>query len=249
MKLSVYVPPQAENEKVPVLYWLSGLTCTEENFMTKAGAQKYAAEKGLMIVAPDTSPRGEGVPTGDTWELGLGAGFYVNATTDKWKKHYRMDSYVSEELPKLIEDHLPAEPGRKSISGHSMGGHGALTQWFRNPGMYQSVSAFSPIVAPTLAPWGKKAFSEYLGADEAAWREYDATHLVKNAKDRKTILIDQGTHDKFLSEQLKPEVFRKVCEAVDYPLNLRMQEGYDHSYYFIATFIQDHIYFHAKALD
>lgn len=247
MTFSAYLPPRAETEKCPVLYFLSGLTCTQENFTTKAGVQRYASEHGLIVVAPDTSPRGEGVADDAAYDLGQGAGFYVNATEEPWAKHYRMYDYVVHELPELIESALPASDAR-GVFGHSMGGHGALVVALKNPGRYRSVSAFSPIVAPTQCPWGEKALSAYLGSDRERWRAYDATELVREAKERLPILIDQGSDDQFLKTQLKPELFREACEAVGHPLTLRMQPGYDHSYYFIASFIEDHVKHHAGGL-
>ena len=232
---------------MPVLYWLSGLTCTEQNFITKAGAQQYAAQHNLILVAPDTSPRGDGVANDDAYDLGQGAGFYLNATQQPWAAHYRMEDYVVDELPALIEAHFPANDLR-GISGHSMGGHGALTLALRHPGCYRSVSAFSPIVAPSQVPWGQKAFAAYLGPDEALWQQHDAVALIANAQERLTLLVDQGDADDFLAGQLKPELLWKACAAVQHPLKLRMQQGYDHSYYFIASFIGDHIAHHAAAM-
>lgn len=249
MNFAVYLPPQAAEPgaKLPVLYWLSGLTCTEQNFITKAGAQRYAAEHGVVIVAPDTSPRGDDVADAEGYDLGKGAGFYVNATQEPWAAHYRMHDYVAEELPALVEANFPVTDAR-AISGHSMGGHGALTLALRNPGRYRSVSAFSPIVAPTQVPWGQKAFGAYLGEDREAWKQYDATELVKSATERLPLLIDQGGDDEFLHAQLKPELFASAADAAGYPLTLRLQPGYDHSYYFIASFIGEHIAHHAAAL-
>jgi S-formylglutathione hydrolase len=247
MKFGVFLPPQVQDAPVPVLYWLSGLTCSEQNFITKAGAQHHAAEHGIALVAPDTSPRGEGVPDADGYDLGIGAGFYVNATQAPWSTHYRMYDYVVEELPALVEASLPITDAR-AISGHSMGGHGALVVALRNPGRYRSVSAFSPIVAPSRVPWGEKAFAAYLGDDHAAWRAYDATALVADARERLPLLVEQGTADEFLESQLRPELLRAACEAAGHPLELRMREGYDHSYYFIASYIGDHVAHHAKAL-
>ncbi|MCR6663950.1 MAG: S-formylglutathione hydrolase [Luteimonas sp.] len=249
MNFAVYLPPQAAEPgaKLPVLYWLSGLTCTEQNFITKAGAQRYAAEHGVVIVAPDTSPRGDDVADAEGYDLGKGAGFYVNATQEPWAAHYRMHDYVAEELPALVEANFPVTDAR-AISGHSMGGHGALTLALRNPGRYRSVSAFSPIVAPTQVPWGQKAFGAYLSEDREAWKQYDATELVKSAAERLPLLIDQGDDDEFLHAQLKPELFASAADAAGYPLTLRLQPGYDHSYYFIASFIGEHIAHHAAAL-
>jgi len=247
MKVAVYLPPQAEQGRCPVLYWLSGLTCTEQNFITKAGAQRYAAEYGIILVAPDTSPRGEEVADDPAYDLGQGAGFYLNATAAPWAAHYRMYDYIVQELPDLIEANFPANE-RRGICGHSMGGHGALTIALKNPGCYHSVSAFSPIVAPTQCPWGEKAFSNYLGDKRADWQAYDATELVATAHERLPILIDQGDTDEFLETQLKPELFAAACNQAEHPLTLRMQPGYDHSYYFIASFIGDHIAHHAQSL-
>ncbi len=238
MHFAVYLPPQAAHERRPVLYWLSGLTCNEQNFITKAGAQRYAAEHGVIIVAPDTSPRGEGVADADGYDLGKGAGFYINATQAPWSAHYRMYDHVVNELPALVEANFPATDAR-GISGHSMGGHGALTIALKNPGRYRSVSAFSPIVAPSRVPWGEKAFSAYLGDDREAWKRHDAVELVKSLPpgDRLPLLVDQGDADEFLATQLKPELLRDACESTGHPLALRMRPGYDHSYYFIASFI------------
>ncbi|MCC4115866.1 S-formylglutathione hydrolase [Aromatoleum toluclasticum] len=250
MVFAVYLPPQAEQGgKLPVLYWLSGLTCTDENFMQKAGAQRMAAELGLVIVAPDTSPRGTDVP-GDpdgAWDFGLGAGFYLNATQDPWARHYRMHDYVVEELPALIEASFPVSDAR-GISGHSMGGHGALVCALRNPGRYRSVSAFAPITNPMNCPWGEKAFSRYLGEDRARWREWDASALIADAKERLPLLVDQGDRDDFLATQLKPETLEAAARSAGHPLTLRRQPGYDHSYFFIASFIEDHLRHHATAL-
>lgn len=251
MVFAVYLPPQAETRTdLPVLYWLSGLTCTDENFMQKAGALKMAAELGLVIVAPDTSPRGEGVaddPNG-AWDFGLGAGFYLNATQAPWNQHYRMHDYVVQELPELIEANFPVSQ-KRGISGHSMGGHGALVCALRNPGRYQSVSAFSPITHPTDCPWGEKAFTHYLGEDRSAWREWDACLLMANASERLPILVDQGDRDDFMVTQLKPEALEAAAQAVGHPLTLRLQPGYDHSYYFVASFIDDHLQHHAAQLN
>jgi S-formylglutathione hydrolase len=249
MRFAVYQPPQAIEKPVPVLYFLAGLTCTEENFMVKAGAQRFAAEYGLMLVTPDTSPRNTGiVGEDDDWDFGTGAGFYVDATSQPWRSHYQMYTYVVSELPALINEHFPAQPDKQSIFGHSMGGHGAIICALRNPNLYKSVSAFAPIVAPMRCPWGEKALSRYLGDNKQSWAAYDASVLVQKERYHSLILIDQGTDDKYLTEQLKPELFEQACAAVKQPLNLRYQEGYDHSYYFIATFIEDHIRHHAIAL-
>lgn len=250
MRFTVFTPPQATVEPRPVVFWLSGLTCTEDNFTVKAGAQRIAAELGLVIVAPDTSPRGDDVPDDkDSYDFGKGAGFYLDATRQPWSKHYNMYSYITSELPALIFKHFPARADRQGIMGHSMGGHGALTIALKNPETFASVSAFSPIVAPAQVPWGEKAFSGYLGDDRAAWAEYDATALVASGKRFSgEILIDQGDADNFLKGQLKPEIFADACKAAGQPLKLRMQPGYDHSYFFIATFIEDHLRHHASAL-
>ena len=249
MRFSVFVPPRAEAGPVPVLYWLSGLTCTEENFTFKAGAQRYAAEYGVMLVAPDTSPRGVNLPgEDDAYDFGGGAGFYVDATEAPWSAHYRMYSYITAELPKLILANFPGDAARQGVFGHSMGGHGALVCALRNPDIYKSVSAFAPIVAPSQVPWGEKALAGYLGADRASWWQYDACELIRDGARIPDILIDQGKADNFLEEQLKPDLLREACAAAGQPLTLRMQDGYDHSYYFIASFIGDHIAHHAKAL-
>ena len=250
MQFSVYLPPQAEQgASLPVLYWLSGLTCTDENFMQKAGAQRMAAELGLVIVAPDTSPRGPEVADDaeGAWDFGLGAGFYLNATQQPWARHYQMHDYVVHELPALVEAHFPVSQ-RRGISGHSMGGHGALVCALRNPGRYQSVSAFAPISNPSNCPWGEKAFSRYLGDDRARWREWDACALLAEATEKLPILIDQGDRDDFLDSQLKPQLLQAQAKAQEHPLWLRLQPGYDHSYYFIASFIDDHLRHHAAAL-
>ena len=247
MRFGVYLPPQARRDACPVLYWLSGLSCSEQNFITKAGAQRYAAEHGVILVAPDTSPRGVGVADNDGYDLGQGAGFYVNATQAPWSRHYRMHDYVVDELPALVDAHFPTTTAR-AISGHSMGGHGALVIALRNPGRYRSVSAFAPIAAPSHAPWGEKAFAAYLGQDREAWREWDATALVAGARERLALLIDQGGSDEFLAAQLKPELLQAACALVGHPIDLRLRPGYDHSYYFIASFIGEHIAHHAAAL-
>ena len=250
MTFSVYLPPQATTEKVPALYWLSGLTCTDDNVRTKAGMQRYAAEQGIALIFPDTSPRGDDVPdAAERYDLGKGAGFYVNATQMPWKKNYQMYSYVTQELPALVEKEFAVIPNVKSISGHSMGGHGALICALKNPQAYQSVSAFSPICNPVECDWGKGCFSTYLGDDTSTWQSYDATLLVKDGSKVNDILIDQGTGDEFYDEaQLLPENFQTACDQTGQSLTLRMQEGYDHSYHFIASFIGEHIAYHAKAL-
>ena len=253
MRFSVYLPPQGlkPDAKVPALFYLAGLTCTEETFAIKAGAQRFAAQHGVALVAPDTSPRGAGVPgESAAWDFGVGAGFYVDATQEPWARHYRMYSYVRDELRETVLNGLPVEGSRLGIFGHSMGGHGALMLALRNPELYRSVSAFAPIAAPTRCPWGEKAFGGYLGADRETWKEYDASELVARAsrKFADGILIDQGLADQFLAEQLYPDVFEAACRAAGQPLTLRRHAGYDHGYYFISTFIEDHIAHHAKVL-
>ena len=248
MTLSVFVPPG--EGPFPVLIWLSGLTCTEDNFTTKAGAYRAAAEHGLIIVAPDTSPRGEGVADDPAYDLGQGAGFYVDATQEPWASHFRMESYVTGELISLIDDHFPTT-GVRSISGHSMGGHGALTLALKHPDLFRSVSAFAPIVSPSVAPWGEKAFTAYLGDDRAVWDRHDATKLIAAGAAKGVyddILIDQGDADSFLADQLKPELLQAAADAVGQKVALRMQPGYDHSYFFMASFIADHVAFHARRL-
>jgi S-formylglutathione hydrolase len=249
MKFSAYLPPQARTAKVPVLYFLSGLTCTEETFCIKSHAQKSAAELGLMLVSPDTSPREPRIPgDADHWDFGYSAGFYLDATQAPWSQNYRMYSYVTRELPEIVAAHLPARPGATGIFGHSMGGHGALTLALRNPSLYKSVSAFSPIAAPSQSPWGTKAFSNYLGAERQAWREYDATELVARRLHPGLILIDQGAADQYLAAELMPEKFAAAAARSGQRLNLRMQPGYDHGYYFIQTFMADHLRHHAEQL-
>ncbi|MFB9069156.1 S-formylglutathione hydrolase [Pseudofulvimonas gallinarii] len=251
MRFSVFVPPAAGDGKYPALYFLAGLTCTEETFIIKAGAQRLAAELGLVLVAPDTSPRDTGLDgaTGD-WEFGEGAGFYVDATQAPWSTRFNMHRYVAEELPALVEAHFPVDPSRRGIFGHSMGGHGALTLALRHPGRYRSVSAFAPIVSPAQVPWGRKAFPRYLGEDETTWRGWDATALVEDGhRFDGEILIDQGEADRFLEAQLQPERFASACRDARQALRLRMQAGYDHSYWFIQTFIDDHLRHHARALE
>lgn len=249
MRFAIYEPPQARHERVPVLYYLAGLTCTEETFAIKAGAQRLAAEHGVMLVAPDTSPRVR-LPGDDTsWDFGLAAGFYVDATQSPWSAHYRMYSYVTRELPEFVAAQFAsADTSRQSIMGHSMGGHGALVCALRNPGRYRSVSAFAPIAAPTQCPWGHKAFSGYLGGERQAWAAYDATELVRAKPFHSPILVDQGEADKFLAEQLHPHLFAAACAAAGQPLDLRRHAGYDHGYYFIQTFMPDHVAWHARAL-
>lgn len=249
MRFAIYLPPQAAEQKVPVLYWLSGLSCTDENFMQKAGAHRIAAELGIAIVAPDTSPRGDDVPDDPEggYDFGLGAGFYLNATQAPWNRHYRMYDYVVNELPALIEAHFPVTQQR-SISGHSMGGHGALTIALKNSTQFKSVSAFSPICNPMNCPWGEKAFTGYLGSDQSTWEEYDASRLMAKCETVLPLLIDQGDDDAFLQQQLHPQALLDAAKAVDYPLTLRMQPGYDHGYYFISSFIEDHLRFHAQHL-
>jgi len=251
MKFAVYLPPAAlSGQACPVLYWLSGLTCTEQNFITKAGFQRHAAEHGLIVVAPDTSPRGEGVANDAGYDLGQGAGFYVNATQAPWAAHYRMQDYVSQELPALVEQHF-AVTQQRGIFGHSMGGHGALVTALRHPGRYRSVSAFSPIVAPSQVPWGQKALGAYLGPDPADWAEWDAVALISSlpqGAERLPLLVDQGEADEFLAGQLRPELLAAACKQAGHPLTLRRHAGYDHSYYFIASFIGEHVAHHAQAL-
>ena len=248
MRFAIYLPPQVSNgDKVPVLYWLSGLTCTDENFMQKAAAQRLAAELGIAIVAPDTSPRGEDVADHDGYDLGKGAGFYVNATQAPWNRHYQMYDYVVHELPALIEANFPVSD-KRAISGHSMGGHGALTIGMLNPTRFSSMSAFSPICNPISAPWGQKAFAAYLGNNKDTWRQYDASELMRQATQFVPAKVDQGASDDFLVEQLKPETLEIAAKVSDYPLELAIHDGYDHSYYFIASFIEEHLRFHANHL-
>ena len=247
MTFSIFLP---EGEgPFTVLWWLSGLTCTAENFTTKAMAQRYAAEHGIMIVAPDTSPRGEAVADDENYDLGQGAGFYINATQAPWKTHFQMYDYIVEELPTLIAEHFPADLSRQSIFGHSMGGHGALTIALKNPGRFKSISAFAPIVAPTQCPWGQKALNTYLGDNPKTWETHDTVCLIKEATERLPLFIDQGEADNFLEEQLKPELLEEACAKVGHPIQLRRHAGYDHSYYFIASFMEDHIRHHAEALN
>ena len=250
MTFSIYLPPQADQRAVPALYWLSGLTCTDENFVLKAGAQRYAAKYGIALIAPDTSPRGEGVPDdpAGAYDFGLGAGFYLNATRHPWDKHYRMYDYVAEELPHLINEHFPVDREKIALSGHSMGGHGALTIALKNPDRYRSVSAFAPICSPMRCPWGEKALGTYLGNDRESWRNYDSSQLIKQAPLHLPILIDQGEADDFLDSQLKPHLLAEAAQEVGYPLDIRYRPGYDHSYFFISSFIGDHLRFHARHL-
>ena len=251
MRFSVFVPPQAEQGRVPVLFYLAGLTCTEETFMIKAGAQRRAAELGLMLVAPDTSPRGAGVPgEDDDWDFGTGAGFYLDATQEPWARHYRMESYVARELFDIATSQLPGDAGRAGIFGHSMGGHGALVLALRHREQYRSVSAFAPIANPVNCPWGHKAFGGYLGEDRSVWARHDASELMAAASSPYTegILIDQGLADGFLENQLHPHAFEAACQKAGQPLTLRRHEGYDHGYYFISTFMDDHLAFHAERL-
>ncbi|MDG3556352.1 S-formylglutathione hydrolase [Acinetobacter bereziniae] len=248
MNFSIYSPPSESDEKLPVIYWLSGLTCNEQNFITKAGAQKYASEHKVIIVAPDTSPRGESVPDDEAYDLGQGAGFYVNATQEPWSINYKMYDYIVDELRALIDQNFPTNKVQ-SIMGHSAGGHGALVIGLRNPQIYKSISAFSPIVAPSQVPWGQKAFTAYLGTDQALWSGYDAVELIKVSPVKIPILVDQGSEDSFLKEQLKPEILADVCRDKDYSITLNMRDGYDHSYYFIASFIEDHIKFHLNIMN
>ena len=239
----------AENTALPVLWYLSGLTCTEENFTVKAGAQRFAAKHDLILIAPDTSPRGACLQgEDDDYDFGAGAGFYVDATQSPWDKHYRMYSYITQELPSLVFEHFPAKQNAQGITGHSMGGHGALTIGLKNPQIYKSISAFSPICSPVDCPWGQKALSGYLGDDRDSWQQYDSVCLIQQGRRSEEILVDQGDADDFLQSQLKPELLQQACEKVGQPLNLRMQPGYDHSYFFIASFIEDHIRFHANRL-
>jgi len=249
MRFAAFVPPQAKLRKLPVLYWLSGLTCTPEIFMTEAQAQAHAKKHELIIVVPDTSPRNTGIAGEDErYDLGSGAGFYVDATEPKWTRHYRMDSYVTRELRAIVEEHLPVDRSRRSISGHSMGGHGALALGLRNPDLYRSISAFAPICAPSKSHWGIQAFSEYLGSDQTCWAEYDAEALIGKSATRTPILIDQGLDDEFLKDQLFIDDFERTLKSVDYPATVRRHLGYDHSYFFISTFMDEHIAFHANHL-
>ena len=250
MRFGVYLPPAASSHRVPVLYWLSGLTCTEENFIVKAGAQRFASELGLAIVVPDTSPRGLGIPgEGDSYDFGLGAGFYVDATEPPWSRGYRMYSYITKELAVDVAANFPIDSTRVGLFGHSMGGHGALTIALKNPRDYKSVSAFAPITSAIRCPWGQKALTGYLGPDRSRWREYDATALIEDRGWKgPPIVVDQGTNDQFLENQLKPELLQDACQRSGVPLDLRLRSGYDHSYFFIATFIEEQVRFHADHL-
>lgn len=252
MQFSVYLPPQAQNGSVPVITFLSGLTCTEETFMIKSGAQRIAAELGLMLVTPDTSPRGEGVPDDPDgeYDFGLGAGFYLNATEAPWSEHFHMYDYVTQELQDAVFESFPGDRNRQSITGHSMGGHGALTVGLKNPDIYQSISAFAPICSPMNCPWGQKAFSNYLGNDRSTWPEYDATEVIRRLENlpANKILIDQGLADQFLEQELHPHLFEAACKERGVALELRRHDGYDHGYYFISSYMDDHLRFHADIL-
>ena len=251
MGFTVFIPPQANEGKCPVVYYLAGLTCTEDNFTTKGNAYKVAAELGLILVAPDTSPRGDDVPDEDGWDFAKGAGFYVDATQAPWAKNYNMYSYITDELYNLVSDNFPVDKNRQGIFGHSMGGHGALTIYLKNKDKFKSVSAFAPIVSPTNCPWGHKALGNYFGSDQGSWANYDACLLMKaggNAENDPEILIDQGLADPFLESQLMPELFEDACSKVDQKLNLRRHDDYDHGYFFISTFMEDHIRHHANIL-
>lgn len=247
MNFAIYLPPQAEKQKLPVLYWLSGLSCTEQNFITKAGAQQYAAEHGIIIVAPDTSPRGETIADDANYDLGQGAGFYVNAQVEPWAAHYQMYDYIVSELPELIDASFPTN-GNRAISGHSMGGHGALMIALRNPALYKSVSAFSPIVAPSQVPWGEKALTAYLGQDRSQWKLYDTVELINSGTSKLPLLVEQGLGDEFFEKQLCTHLLSEACDKAGHPVTVNLRAGYDHSYYFIASFIGEHIAYHAKAL-
>ena len=248
MTFQVFVPEHRKGDRLPVLWWLSGLTCTHENAMIKCHYHQACAEHGVILVGPDTSPRGEGVPDDDDYDFGQGAGFYVNATQDPWAEHFQMRSYVEEELPALVAKNFPIDMDRQSISGHSMGGHGALTVSLRNPGRFRSTSAFSPIVSPLNCPWGEKALTGYIGSDKAAWREYDACALIEDGARIDNLLVDQGRADDFLDEQLKTWLLEDAVREARMDATIRMQEGYDHSYFFVSTFIADHIRWHAEKL-
>ena len=247
MRFAIFIPPQAKDKKLNVLYWLSGLTCNEQNFITKAGFHRYAAEQGVIVVCPDTSPRGEGIANDDAYDLGQGAGFYVNATEEPWAKHYRMYDYILEELPGIIRQHFPVTD-KQSIFGHSMGGHGALVLALKNPEFYTSVSAFAPIVSPTQVPWGHKALGAYLGDNQAAWAEYDTVRLIEDGARIRSLLVDQGLADNFYEEQLRTPLLEKACADAGIAADIRYHEGYDHSYYFISSFVAEHIAYHAERL-
>ena len=247
MRFAIFIPPQAKDKKLNVLYWLSGLTCNEQNFITKAGFHRYAAEQGVIVVCPDTSPRGEAIANDEAYDLGQGAGFYVNATEEPWAKHYRMYDYILEELPGIIRQHFPVTD-KQSIFGHSMGGHGALVLALNNPEFYTSVSAFAPIVSPTQVPWGHKALGAYLGDDQAAWAEYDTVRLIESGARIRSLLVDQGLADNFYEEQLRTPLLEKACADAGIAADIRYHEGYDHSYYFISSFIAEHIAYHAERL-
>ncbi len=248
MQFAVYTPAQAQTAKVPVIWYLSGLTCNWSNVMEKSGLQRVAAELGVMVIAPDTSPRGDAIPNDEAYDLGQGAGFYIDATQLPWATNFQMETYITRELNALVLHEFAADPDRQGIMGHSMGGHGALTLHLKYPDTYRSVSALSPIVAPTQVPWGKKAFATYLGDDESTWLAHDATALVTKAPSTASILVDTGGSDGFLEEQLTPEVFIEACKQSGQPLDYRIQPGYDHSYWFIASVIEDHLSHHAKQL-
>lgn len=249
MTFAVYVPDHPNGARLPALTYLSGLTCTHANVMEKGEYRAACAEHGIVFIAPDTSPRGDDVPdAADEYDFGQGAGFYLDAAREPWARHYRMRSYIERELPALIAGHFPVDPGRQSITGHSMGGHGALTVALRNPGAYRSVSAFAPIVAPSQVPWGEKALGRYLGEDRARWREYDAVALIEDGARVPEVLVDQGTSDTFLEEQLQPHRLADACREAGIEATIRMQEGYDHSYFFISSFMAEHIGWHAERL-
>ena len=248
MQFAIYLPPQAEQRRCPVIYWLSGLTCSEQNFITKAGAQRYASDHGVIVVASDTSPRGDDVADAEGYDLGKGAGFYLDATQAPWDRHFNMASYIAEELPALVADHFPIDRNRQGICGHSMGGHGALTLALKRPGHYRSVSAFAPIVAPRQVAWGRKALRHYFGEDPAAWRAHDSVALIEDGARLDELLIDIGEADPFLDKELRPGLIEAACREAGIALELRRQPGYDHSYYFISTFMADHVRWHAERL-
>ena len=250
MNLSVFIPGLAQTQSVPVLFWLSGLACNEDHFMSKSGVQRYADQHGIMIVCPDTSPRHTGLPgENDRWDFGTGAGFYVNATVEPWSRHYQMYDYVIKELPDLITKHFPADMNRLSISGHSMGGHGAMVMALREPNMFRSVSAFAPLGSASQCGLGQNAFRHYLGADRSEWLKYDASELIKSAQHPVPLLVDQGLKDEFLADELKIDLLKESCRKSNYPATIRFHEDYDHSYYFVASFIEDHIQFHSQHLN